>query len=59
MSQESQELKSKTTGQASEEDGEVLKIVVMKDKASRSVYAHRVDVKGPGDDWVVKKLLTT
>ena len=35
----------------------VPKIVVMKDEESRQVVSHRVDMKGLGDAWIVKKLV--
>ena len=29
----------------------------MKDQPSGSMFAHRVDTKGPGDTWIVKRLV--
>ncbi len=33
-----------------------LKTMVMKDEVSGSVFQHRIEVKGPGDEWLMKKL---
>ena len=54
-----QEFNSKSKGQSSEEKKmeKVLKIVVMTDEESGQVFSHRVDMKGPGDAWIVKKLV--
>ena len=59
LSLDYQELKSKAKKPSIEEGktDKVLKIVVMKDEESGSVFSHRVDMKGPGDVWVVKKLV--
>ena len=59
LSLDYQELKSKAKKSSTENDktDKVFKIVVMKDEESGSVFAHRVDMKGPGDVWVVKKLV--
>ena len=59
---DSQELKSKlkiqAESQAAAEDVDsVLRIVVGKDEPTGMVVAHRVDAKGPRDDWITKRLV--
>ena len=51
-----QELKSKANGKPNK-DYKILKIIVMKDQPSGSMVAYRVDTKGPGDTWIVKRLV--
>ena len=40
-----------------EEDDIVVKIIVVKDESSGTVMAHRVNQKGHGDEWTIKKIV--
>ena len=56
-----QELKSKpkiqAESQAAADVESVLRIVVGKDEATGAVVAHRIEAKGPTDEWIVRRLV--
>ena len=56
ISMDYQELKSKAKLQVSEEDA-VVRIIVAKDEQTGMTTAHRVDTKGPTDEWIVKRVV--
>ena len=39
------------------DDGESLKIIVGKDEPTGMLTSHRVEVKGPGDEWIIRRLV--
>ena len=51
------EFKSKANNGEPNKDEKVLKIIVLKDEKIGCVTSHRVDVKGPGDGWIVKRIV--
>ena len=52
-----EELKSKAKKDVQNPEEKVLKIIVMKDEPTGCVNARSVDIKGPSDAWVVKRLV--
>ena len=49
--------KIQAESQAAEDAESELRIVVGKDEPTGAVVAHRVEAKGPADDWIAKRLV--